>query len=169
MSTILNVLANANGPMVVDAKEFDAAISRGIAEAQAVHAKNDAKREETLWRDELSVLSQRLLGRPTLEQAQNTLASLQAEIKSLTDQAKSKALAVSKSLATPYLSNAERTELVKSLKNLEEVAANIHTATRVRLAQAEDAVRQAEVLDPLRPRLAELKARAKAIDSALQV
>lgn len=169
MSSILNVLANASGPMVVDAKEFDEAISRGVSEAQAVNAINNKNREDIGWRDELADLSRRLNGLPSVEEAQARVDNLMSAVASQTKALNAQIAECKAAQKTAFLSRAEQTQLARRVAAIEEQLSDFIRGTRVPLAQAEGLLADAKTWNPLRPRLEELRKRAKAIDSALKV
>jgi PHD/YefM family antitoxin component YafN of YafNO toxin-antitoxin module len=159
MATILNVLGKLRENdkyLTIDPATFGAA------------PKRDPEPEN--WRQELDELERRGVGSlPSVEQAERAAKELEDQVesehRSLVNQAKkARQLASSEAFS---LSALERTHLAEQAAKLEERARDLKSNTRVSIAQAKALVETCKQFGPLKPRLLELRKRAKELGAAL--
>jgi predicted RNase H-like nuclease (RuvC/YqgF family) len=157
-----------NHPQIVSMDDINSAVSGAIKSAQEVHAKNDAKKADARWRQELDELS-RLFPCESVEHAQERLDNLQKAAADQVKEYEGKLAEARAALKTKFLSHLETTHINQKIERLSGELASFRHRSNMQIRFAEGFLRQAKELEPKRERWAELRQRAKAIDSALKV
>jgi len=158
-----------NHPQVVHMDEINAAVARGIAQAQEVHKINDAKKADAGWRQELEELTARLTGLPTEDEAEARLSNLEAAVASQVKQHEARLAECRKALKTAFLSPLEATLINEKAERVAFQLADFRRASDMQLRFAKQLLETAKEWNPKRERWQELRQRAASIDKAIQV